>query len=205
MMAIDLSSISPSLLLIVVLASVVHFVFSGYKARSHVNRLRIMGLVRITYISSVPSPVLKCIIRAINKISIPQVLEHTDTLQPMPPWNWLSGRLPLLPLLAQKSPPKCPYKRHHERHSPEILRRHRNVLLRPVAHTPTYALGRARPCFSRSNKRLTMKLEVYKRLFRLITGGLLLLDTNGGEWKYWRGLMSAGFAPRYEQSRAFCG
>ena len=70
------------------------------------------------------------------------------------------------------------------------------------------------PASAEVDKRLAMKPEVYKRLFQPITGGPSLLDTNGGEWKYWRGLMSVGFAPGFVMSRVghfvdsgdvFCG
>jgi len=42
---LTIPAIWPRILLVIILAVVINIVYSGYKARSHVNRLRKMGLV----------------------------------------------------------------------------------------------------------------------------------------------------------------
>jgi hypothetical protein len=52
------------------------------------------------------------------------------------------------------------------------------------------------------DRRLTTKPDVYQGFFQPMCGGPSLLDTNGYEWKYWRGLMRPGVAPGYVMSKA---
>jgi hypothetical protein len=125
-----------------------------------------------------------------------------NAIQPMPPWSWLTGNLTF-------------FRNELAKYPPDILI---SVVMKDIAQNyfaetemfyldlwpilpPTLWCGVA-AASTEVDKRLTTKPDVYQRLFQPMCGGRSLLDTNGHEWKYWRGLMKPGFAPGYVMSKA---
>lgn len=119
----------------------------------------------------------------------------------MPPWNWLTGNLTFFRTELAKYPPNVLV----------------SVVMKDIAQKyfadtemfyldlwpmlpPTLWCGVA-AASSEIDRQLTTKPNVYQGLFRPMCGGPSLLDTNGHEWKYWRGLMKPGFAPGYVMSK----
>jgi len=120
----------------------------------------------------------------------------------MLPWNWLIGNLAFFRAELAKYPPNVlvsvVMKDIAQRYFADTEMFY--IDLWPML-PPTLWCGVAAASIE-VDRQLTTKPDVYQGLFQPMCGGPSLLDTNGHEWKYWRGLMKPGFAPGYVMSKA---